>query len=134
LGFNFSDYETSETLELGGAPMDCGGGRTLWVRRLGGRNTQPMLWWAEHYERLCAELDVDKLDRDGEENLELFLAAECLLARWDGVLYEGETVELTRARALELLAACPDLLREVKAFAVDPDNYRDAEPRAGRAS
>lgn len=123
---NLQEFAPDRERSMNGARLDLGGGRVLIVRQAGGFNRR-----FEHLTAMRARqrgmVDVtDELEqRLTADEIAIQVAAECLIAGWEGLCDDaGEPVPCTPEATLELLQEHPELAERVVVFAYHEENFR----------
>lgn len=119
-------YKTDKDLESNGVWFDISETAGFLVKRFGGKNAAEMKKiHAKHFKKYARQIQQGALPAEKEEELSVRVFVECCVIDWRGIEIDGEKVEFSKEKCIDLLLELPDLAEALVAYATDKDCYKE---------
>lgn len=119
----FDRFKTDANLETGdGVTIEYDDGKSITVRRAGGRNTAYALALSD----ARAKMTGKKLSAEEDRRVMVGVVADTIVVGWSGITSGGKELEFTKANVVAVFMAYPELYLDVFQHANDLNNFLEA--------
>lgn len=120
-------YGTNKEKEKDGVWLLFKGGIKFKIKRAGGDNKAFSVAYSKAIKPYQRQLMSGDMDKEVLHDINLKLYAIHIVTDWQGVEVDGEALEYTPSKFVELCKELPDLWNEVFEAANDMQRFQDAE-------
>ena len=119
-------FKTNKNLEKDGIWFSISDDTKFLIRRFGGANSQNVKQaMAKYYKPFSRQVQSGTLSAEKEKEILVRAFVDSSLVDWKGVEIDGEEVEFSKDKAIELFLELEDLFEALYAYASSNESFRE---------
>lgn len=118
-------FKADSAMEKDGVDFVISDTTSFRVRRFVESNPQVQAAMATHYKPVARQIAMGSMDQTKEREVMTKIFVNACLVGWKGVEMDGQPVEFSKEKAVELLLGLPDLFKVLFEHAQKLENYRE---------